>query len=103
MPNDDADASAACRHVGTSVDRWIVQLTRFLAGRVINEWRGVRFIPRRVAVLPGPLIVQFVSSRTRRMCARSTPSRVDDLRRGRRRHLVGGRFPCAAVALSQHA
>src|SRR5438477_180007 len=40
MPNDDADASAACRHVGTSVDRWIVQLTRFLAGRVITYQAG---------------------------------------------------------------
>src|SRR5207244_5463817 len=65
-------ASAACRHVGTTVDRWIVLLTRFLAGRIINEWRVVRFIPRCAAVLPRLLIVQFVSLRIRRMCARST-------------------------------
>ena len=42
MPNDDADASAACRHVGTSVDRWIVLLTRFLAGRVITYQAGTK-------------------------------------------------------------
>ena len=52
MPNDDADASAACRHVGTSVDRWIVLLTRFLAGRVITYQAGGK---QRIAVAAGLL------------------------------------------------
>ena len=50
-----------------------------IPSRLINDCSVVRFIPSRAAAPRGPPSVQFVSPRTRRMCIRSTASRVAGL------------------------
>ena len=50
-----------------------------IPSRLINDCSVVHFIPSRAAAPRGPPSDQFVSPRTRRMCIRSTASRVAGL------------------------
>ena len=80
IPNSEWRVSEAAAHLAYA-NLGMAMMARGLAipSRLINDCSVVRFIPSRAAAPRGPPRVQFVSRRTRRMCIRSTASRVEAL------------------------